>query len=145
MTQSTHIVSALVALQLCPSSDPWAALACVAGTLLPDIDHPRRCGLVPLGMRVLGIRHRGMTHSLLALAIFALAGQLAGLALGAAHLGSYLGLGYGLHLVLDALNPSKVPLLWPNRRRWGIGLIRTGSLAEMLLLCGLVILYIALR
>ena len=36
----------------------------------------------------------------------------------------YLALGYVLHLGLDALNPSKLPLLWPAQKRWGIGLVR---------------------
>lgn len=140
MTQITHLAAAVFTLSLTGSTDPRTAAALLAGSILPDIDHPRRCTPLPLG-----VRHRGATHSLLSLAAFALMAELAGLILGAPSLGSYLALGYGLHLALDALNPSRVPLLWPSRRRWGIGLIRTGSTAEALLLLGLALLYIKLR
>ena len=142
MTQTTHLAGAILALSLTGNTDPRAAAALLVGSILPDIDHPRRCGLVPLGMRLAGIRHRGVTHSLPAMAAFALMAELVGWVLGAPRLGGWLALGYGLHLALDALNPSKVPLLWPGKWRWGIGLIRTGSMAEMLFLFGLVILYI---
>jgi len=42
--------------------------------------------------------------------------------------------GFGLHLALDLLTQKGVPLLWPfSRARLGIGLIRTGGVADRLL------------
>lgn len=94
--------------------------AAVAGSLLPDIDHPqsfvgRRLWLIsrPLS-RIIG--HRGLTHSLLALA----GGTW--LLLKGLHLNVYmvqaLALGYLSHLAGDWLTPSGIPLLWPWRRRF---------------------------
>lgn len=112
------------------------AAAASLGALLPDIDHPsswigRRLWPVsrPLSM-VLG--HRGLTHSLLAviggLAVLALMEPARGLA----RLAEPLALGYLSHLAADALTPSGVPLLWPWRQRFGIGLCSTGGVMEWL-------------
>ena len=139
MTKTTHVVSALVALQLLGGFEPQATLACLVGTLAPDVDHPRRRLLFPLGAaRALLGGHRGATHSLLALILASLAAAALGYALGAPSIGPYFALGYALHLTLDALTPSRVPLAWPNKKRWGLGLVRVGSLGEMGFLLALV-------
>ena len=123
-----------------PSGPEGVAVAAL-GALLPDIDHPsswlgRRLWPVsrPLSM-VLG--HRGLTHSLLAV--------IGGLAVlgavepgpGLARLAGPLALGYLSHLAADALTPSGVPLLWPWKQRFGIGLCPTGGLMEWLVVAAL--------
>lgn len=150
MTQATHVASTLVALHLAGSPEPRTALACLIGTLLPDVDHRRPCLFVALGAvralwntrystgRALLGRHRGATHSLLALILASLVAAALGYALRAPSVGGYFALGYGLHLALDALTPSRVPLAWPDKRRWGLGLVHTGSLGEMAFLLALV-------
>lgn len=47
----------------------------------------------------------------------------------------WIGLGGLSHILLDSLTPMGVPLLpQGGRRRFGLGLVRTGSLAERLFL-----------
>ncbi|MCB1884366.1 MAG: metal-dependent hydrolase [Geminicoccaceae bacterium] len=112
-----------------------AIVACLLGGLAPDIDHPSsRFGRwLPLTSGVVtGITgHRGATHSLVAVA-------------------AVLGFGYWLttqstlplpwvlgftvgwasHLLADGLTYGGVPWLWPLRRRYGLGLMRTGGAGE---------------
>lgn len=51
-------------------------------------------------------------------------------------------LGYGLHLVGDFLTKEGVPLLWPLKQKFGLGLLVTGGFLEKLLGFGLWILNI---
>lgn len=115
---------------------PEGAAAAALGALLPDIDHPsswlgRRLWPIskPISM-VLG--HRGLTHSLLAvtggLAVLMLAEPGRGLV----RLAEPLALGYLSHLAADALTPAGVPLLWPWKQRFGVGLCPTGGVMEWL-------------
>ncbi|MFP4649192.1 MAG: metal-dependent hydrolase [Halorhodospira sp.] len=107
--------------------------AAAVGSLAPDIDHPRsRIGqlLWPISYplaRVFG--HRGITHSVLALAAIALLGWwLQGPAVLA------FGIGYALHLAADACTTQGVPLLYPSRVRFhGPLTVRTGGLGEVAL------------
>jgi inner membrane protein len=119
---------------LVPPMGPEGVAAAALGALAPDIDHPsswigRR--LWPLSKPLsLLLGHRGITHSLLAVV-----GGLAVLSLvrgepGLARMGAPLALGYLSHLAGDALTPSGVPLLWPWRQRFGVGLCATGGLME---------------
>ncbi len=112
-------------------AEPAALSIALAGSLLPDIDHPQswagrkmRVVSVPLSMLV---GHRGVTHSLLA--VVAALAVLAGL--GDAGPWAPLAVGYLSHLLADALTPSGVPLLWPHRRRFSLNLCRTGSVVEI--------------
>ncbi len=99
---------------------PGALAAAAVGALLPDIDEPhsRAAHAVPIAGAVAGealkhsVGHRTATHSLLALALLyfgvhALWPQVPRLVLlsGA--------LGFASHLLLDALTPEGVDLLWP--------------------------------
>lgn len=117
-----------------------ALAALIGGALLPDIDSGhsairRETGtdeshlggkLIGAGLRTVGIKHRGVTHSLLALALVglvAVAGrdflvgvlhwQVGGLALPVALL-----TGYSAHLLGDMLTVAGVPLLWPWRHNF---------------------------
>ncbi len=120
-------------------AEPQALAAAALGALLPDIDHPRswagrrlRAISVPLSLLV---GHRGVTHSLLAVA-----GALAVLALlGTGFATAPVAVGYLSHLAADALTPSGVPLLWPSRRRFSLNLVETGSTAEIGLVAALAV------
>lgn len=131
------------------------ALAVVAfGSLLPDIDHPDSS---LANEKVIGIPvflplawligkffgHRGVTHSLLAVAALVAIGQLSQLpwaalgpdwlrAAGGAlrlvwaelNLGWLIVWGYVAHLAADALTRSGIPLFWPLPARFGFPPIR---------------------
>lgn len=117
--------------------EPQALAAAAFGALLPDIDHPQswagrkmRAISIPLSA-VVG--HRGITHSLLAVAI-AVAGLLVW---GLGTMTAPIMIGYLSHLVADGLTPSGVPLLWPNRRRFTVNLCRTGGIVELALVAAI--------
>lgn len=134
-----------------------AAAMAVLGGLLPDVDEPSstlgreipggRTGRLLLGAAavMVGVRyrslvallvgvglaalalipHRGVTHSLVALGAVGLAAH----SLPTLYLRPLFA-GYASHLVLDALTPEGVPLLWPLRIRIGLPLVRTGGVLE---------------
>ena len=114
--------------------DPLYLGLAVAGSLLPDLDHPkswvgRRARPVSTAIaKVLG--HRGITHSALALVGLVMVLGRAGYAPGIV---SALALGYLSHLGADMLTPAGLRLAWPLRRTWGVPLCRTGSPAEPLI------------
>jgi inner membrane protein len=97
-----------------------AAIAAAAG-LAPDADRSgstaARAGGLPtraaawLVQRALG--HRGPLHSLAALALAWWAGWAFGPAIGVDGLGPVVAFGWGMHLLIDALTPRGVSLLWP--------------------------------
>ena len=136
-------------------SSSWLALPVALalitfGSLLPDIDHPDSS---LANEKVLGIPiflpfswligrtfgHRGVTHSLLAVALLVALGQLSQFPLAplqsapfqALHyiwadlnLGWLLIWGYVGHLAADALTRAGIPLFWPLPSRFGIPPIR---------------------
>src|SRR3954453_671044 len=128
-------------LHLPPTDSVYLGLA-VAGSLLPDVDHPqswvgRRTRPVSTAIAaVLG--HRGVTHSAIALV---------GLVVLLLHTGnrsggvSALAVGYLSHLAADMLTPRGLRLAWPLRKTWGLPLCRTGSPMEsaivFVLVCGI--------
>ncbi|KNZ70365.1 Inner membrane protein YdjM [Thermincola ferriacetica] len=93
--------------------------------------------------------HRGMTHSLLGLAITSTAAWYIQDAVGiwqrwGVNILPAFVLGYSLHLLADALTNSGVPLLYPYRKRFALPWFNTGSLKERffsyLMLCTYIIL-----
>src|ERR1700728_1161196 len=111
--------------------DPTYLGLVVAGSLLPDIDHPKSW----VGRRTRPIStaiaatfsHRGVTHS--AIAAIGLATLL--LHAGYRRAGiSALVIGYLSHLAADMLTPQGLRLAWPARRTWGLPLCRTDSPME---------------
>ena len=79
--------------------------------------------------------HRGITHSLLALAVIVALGEAPLFPWHWLHLGLLIGWGYASHLLADALTKQGVPLLWPLDRRLGFPPFRplrltTGTFAE---------------
>lgn len=122
-----------------PSLDPVYLGLVVAGSLLPDIDHPqswvgRRTRPISTAIAsILG--HRGLTHSALAVI---------GLTVLLLHAGyrrdgvSALAVGYLSHLGADMLTPKGLRLAWPLRGTWALPLCRTDSAMESVIVTALV-------
>ena len=143
----SHVVVGLAAwiaaaplLHLSPVDPAYLALA-VAGSLLPDVDHPnswigRRSRPVSTAIAA-ALGHRGLTHS--AVAVVGLVALLLHAGYRQAEV-SALAVGYLSHLAADMLTPQGLRLAWPLRKTWGLPLCRTGSPMEgiivALLVCG---------
>ncbi len=119
--------------------DPILLSLTLAGSLLPDIDHPkswlgRRMRPLSTGIsRLLG--HRGVTHSALAVVALMLVLQYAGyrrLAVWGVVIG------YLSHLGADLLTPAGLRLGWPLRWIWSLPICRTGSPMEPIIVLALV-------
>ncbi|MBV1799810.1 metal-dependent hydrolase [Siccirubricoccus sp. G192] len=116
-----------------PALAPAALGLAVLGALLPDIDHPKSWvgrRLRPLSHAIAAVfGHRGVTHSLVAVA-----------GCGALLLNegvprqvvAPLVVGYLSHLLGDLLTPGGLRLAWPFRGTWALPLCRTGSPFEPL-------------
>ena len=127
MTGRTHLFAGLVGsafLLLHTGASltiyPAALGAAIVGSLLPDIDEPHSTAAraVPIAGAVAGgalkhtVGHRTATHSLLALAVLYFGIHM--LWPGVSNLVLWSGaIGFGSHLLLDALTPEGVDLLWP--------------------------------
>ncbi len=123
-----------------PALDPAALALASGGALLPDIDHPqswvgRRVRLVSRPAAAM-LGHRGVTHSLLAVAACGLLLRWDGVAHAVA---APLLVGYLSHLAADLLTSSGLRLTWPLRHRVVIPLCRTGSLGEAAIAAGLLV------
>lgn len=106
----------------------------VAGSLLPDIDHPKSWAgrrLRPVSTLIATVfGHRGVTHSLLALV-----GCWAALRYGTGVPRAWVApvvVGYLSHLLADLLTPGGLRLAWPLRGTWALPLCRSGSPFEPL-------------
>lgn len=128
--------------------DPSLLTCSIAGFagLLPDIDHPNSVLGQKLPMisypiaKIFG--HRGITHSffmtaLLTYALYSLSHSqnmpvISDIAL------MPLIIGYLSHLVGDFLTPSGVPLFWPYKRTFSLGLFKTDSWLETIFVYALV-------
>lgn len=115
----------------------------VAGSYLPDIDHPKSAfgsRVLPLSLPISAIfGHRGITHSLIAVVgvsclmwwAFQQANWHNELAV---PLMAGIATGYLSHLLGDWLTNSGVPLLWPSKRRFVSPLkLCTGDFREYVL------------
>jgi len=129
MMARSHVIVGLAtwiavapALHLRPDDLGCLALA-TAGSLLPDIDHPKSWvgrRTRPLSTAIAAaFSHRGITHSAIAVI---------GLTVLLFHAGyhragvSALVLGYLSHLAADMLTPQGLRLAWPLRGTWGVPL-----------------------
>ncbi len=120
------------------NANPLSLSAVFLGSLLPDIDTPRSY----LGRRLPGIsalfssilRHRGITHSLLAWALLTLLSIFLCSRLGAGFIiAESFSLAYLSHIAGDFLTSEGVPIFLPLKaRRFSLGLFSTGSAGEML-------------
>lgn len=115
----------------------------VAGSYLPDIDHPKSAfgsRVLPLSLPISAIfGHRGITHSLIAVVamscllwwVFQQANWHQGIAVPVL---VGIAVGYLSHLLGDWLTNSGVPLLWPSKRRFVSPLkLCTGDFREYVL------------
>ena len=150
MRAGTHIVAGVAVGYIVGVAAAWtplsiAALGALSGlaAMAPDIDHPqsairRKTGILGTAA-AFWMTHRGITHTLVAAAVFALVcALLFRVEVAAAMAGGYL-----THLILDACTPSGVPFFGPlTWRRFHLlpgGLqVRTGSFAEKGVLLALV-------
>ena len=87
---------------------------------------------------LLGVKHRGVLHSGLAVVLVAFLAELMGGWLGYRDVGLALALGYASHVIIaDAATIAGVPLLWPTPRRFHLLprllRVRTGGLVEKLI------------
>lgn len=136
--------------------------AAILGALAPDLDAEESSIQGEMGaasdfirgvLLLVGVKHRGVLHSGLAVVIVLALGALIGWRAGYLDVGLAFGLGYFSHVVLaDAMTLSGVPLWWPLKQSFHLlpkGLrVRTGGpveglifLAGLLLLVGLFFLY----
>lgn len=113
-------------------------LAVILGTLLPDIDHAnskigRKLPIINKLLRLFGIKHRGLTHSIIGVVLVVLFfHQL--------HIKGWIGelvllgliIGYISHLMADMLNPQGIPLFFPNELKFSLLKINTSSWKENL-------------
>lgn len=74
-------------------------------------------------------RHRSFSHSLLGLLIYSIGIYLAYRPIFVSFV-----IGYSLHLIVDMFTNSGIELLYPYRKRVGIGLISTGSIWDNLIM-----------
>jgi inner membrane protein len=119
--------------------DPICLGLAVAGSLLPDIDHPKSWAgrrTRPVSTFIAStFSHRGITHSAIAVI---------GLAMLLVHAGhrscgvSALVVGYLSHLAADMLTPRGLRLAWPLRGTWRLPLCRTGSAMEPVIVAAVV-------
>lgn len=143
MTYKTHISGGLMltlgsvpilnSLDVKPDSLVEVALlfgCAFIGSLLPDIDHPNSKinKYNPLSAIICSFtKHRSITHSLLWMVIVSLVSILFKV-----NLWAILGLNIGIlsHLILDMMNPTGVPLFYPNKKMYHVCSISTGSAGE---------------
>lgn len=123
-----------------PVLDPRALGFATLGALLPDIDHPsswvgRRLPVISRPLAAM-IGHRGVTHSLIAVVTCVVFLRWEGLR---RLVIDPLVVGYLSHLAADLLTTSGLRLTWPSPKRQAIGLCRTGSFAETLIVAGVAI------
>ena len=148
MTYITHVLGGVVvggvAYTLFPVGGVLSFMGgAILGSLIPDLDHPNAFLNKRARARsvLTGFGHRTLTHSLL------FAFLVLGITLS---MGVYksvcIGLFWGIlsHLMLDSMNPSGVPWLFPYNRKFSIARIRTGAGAEygvFFILAGMIYAY----
>lgn len=143
MMRRTHAAAGLLigvsaaAYQSIPISTaiPLIFLCQVAATL-PDIDLK------------IGLQHRGLTHSLLAMLAIAAIGVWFDSQLQHSPFCFVLIAGYASHLFLDMLTVSGIRLFYPSQRRSRLLKLRTGSVADSALcvcaLCAALVGFLAI-
>ena len=123
-----------------PVLDARALGFAAAGALLPDIDHPsswvgRRLPMISRPLAAM-IGHRGVTHSLIAVLACLVFLRSEGVRRSVI---DPLVVGYLSHLAADLLTTSGLRLTWPSSKRQAIGLCRTGSFLETVIVAGVAI------
>lgn len=160
MTGKTHMLGGVLAAELCMLAagerfiqTPQLIMAATAMifSLTPDLDHPNsRVSKSSVGTKFAAsaisafAEHRGITHSLPAIAATALFGNVLSGKIAAQY--SHViteGIIIGLlsHLILDSFNPGGIAWLYPvSKERYHIASIKVNSGAESLFALALLIL-----
>lgn len=126
----THILFPIVLLKLL-GFDIFLIILGALAALLPDVDVSNSPigRLLPQLSRRIGRRyaHRSITHSLPILSLITVAGSTLGFEASLA-----LAIGYLSHLLLDMLNPTGVPLLYPKPSQFVLlgGSVSVGEVGE---------------
>ena len=99
-------------------------LAAMLGALLPDLDHAQsKAGklfwFISKPLKMFGIKHRGLTHSLLGIILFILASKQL-LVYNWIQPVSWWGMiiGYISHIIADMMNVQGLPIFFPNNTRF---------------------------
>ncbi len=141
MTGKTHVLAGMIcgAVVARVTGEPVMSIIPVAAvaSLFPDIDtHTSKLGsrMKPVSTMIqLVIGHRTLFHApllylLLTLGLYHHFPQYQNYIIAAAA-------GAGSHILLDAANPSGIPLLYPLPQRFSYGRAQTGGITDWLLTC----------
>jgi inner membrane protein len=112
MIKRTHMAIGLAATIPLIVKNPISVLG-IIGAIVPDWDI------------YLGIKHRTITHSLLALGITSVCIYSFNKSVALVW-----GISYMTHLLADGLTIKGVPLFYPYKKKYGIKLFRTGGVEE---------------
>lgn len=141
---------------------PTGIVAClgvaIIGALAPDIDAEdssikRGLGvageITSFGLRLFGVRHRGLTHYGLVALLVTFATWLLTSKIGYGDIGLAFGVGYLSHIALgDAMTQHGVPLLWPLPGQFHLlprpFRIRTGGPVESLIFIATIFVFVLL-
>jgi inner membrane protein len=138
MTAGTHILAAVVL----ASALKLPLLPAVIGAIVPDLDLKKGLPFPP--KRNLLNSHRGITHHLALVPVLLLVSITVKDFLSFS-IGIYLlsfSVGYGSHLLLDALTPLGIPYKLKYYPRLSLKLFKTGTLGEVFVILVMVMLLI---
>ena len=113
---STLAIGVAIASHTAPNTTLLLMAAGALAAILPDIDHPqapirRRLGC--LGNLIFGrLKHRGITHTLIAVVAVVVAAVTALPQL----VGAVVAIGYLSHILADMLTVSGLPVFWPYKK-----------------------------
>jgi len=127
MTKRTHIAVGIAITLPLLNLIPTYAFIGILGSTIADWD------------LLLGIKHRTITHSLLALILVTIATMLLNL-----NIGIVIGVNYFIHLILDSFTKTGTPFLYPfNKKYYGLKLIKTGGVEDLsICLLAIIIIFI---
>lgn len=116
MTKRTHLfVAAALTFQYI-TQNPISIIG-LLGANFPDIDYK------------IGIRHRTITHTLIALLLLTFFITLINY-----KIGIVFGISFSTHLFLDSLTKTGIPLLYPfNKKYFGFKKVKTGEIEDKIL------------
>ncbi|MDS0524377.1 metal-dependent hydrolase [Clostridium sp. SHJSY1] len=115
MMKQTHIAVGVAVTISIVVQDPISVLG-VIGSVAPDWDKP------------LGMKHREITHSILALVITTAAINNFNKSIALTW-----GISYITHILVDAITIMGVPLFFPIKKKFGIKMLKTGGMGEYVL------------
>jgi inner membrane protein len=115
MMKKTHLAIGVAATVQIIVKEPIGAIG-VLGAVAPDWDI------------ILGLKHRTVTHSILALISSSVIISMLNTDIGVVWFINYLS-----HLLADSLTKMGVPFLYPMKKRYGLKLFKTGSGADYLI------------